>query len=164
MTLLFYESLSLFIRDEGDEMEKPVIAALKSKGISAIGAAGFCWGDLFTRGIDIQAINVVINFDFPKNSETYLHRVGRSGRFGYLGQAVNLITYEDRFNLNLSWFLGHYIPNFYVNCPLLPIPYFLWNVVCACGLFFMELAFKGLSCPSTKLEVIIASDNYIVVL
>ncbi|KAF9623222.1 hypothetical protein IFM89_000711 [Coptis chinensis] len=71
MTLLFYESLSLFIRDEGDEMEKPVIAALKSKGISSIGAAGFCWG---------------------------------------------------------------------------------------------ELAFKGLSCPSTKLEVIIAPDNYIVVL
>ncbi|KAK4400754.1 DEAD-box ATP-dependent RNA helicase 12 [Sesamum angolense] len=50
--------------------------------------------DLFTRGIDIQAVNVVINFDFPKNSETYLHRVGRSGRFGHLGLAVNLITYE----------------------------------------------------------------------
>ncbi|KAJ3690269.1 hypothetical protein LUZ61_019433 [Rhynchospora tenuis] len=55
--------------------------------------------DLFTRGIDIQAVNVVINFDFPKNAETYLHRVGRSGRFGHLGLAVNLITYEDRFNL-----------------------------------------------------------------
>lgn len=55
--------------------------------------------DLFTRGIDIQAVNVVVNFDFPKNSETYLHRVGRSGRFGHLGLAVNLITYEDRFNL-----------------------------------------------------------------
>lgn len=55
--------------------------------------------DLFTRGIDIQAVNVVINFDFPKNSETYLHRIGRSGRFGHLGLAINLITYEDRFNL-----------------------------------------------------------------
>ncbi|CAK9207797.1 unnamed protein product [Sphagnum troendelagicum] len=55
--------------------------------------------DLFTRGIDIQAVNVVINFDFPKNSETYLHRAGRSGRFGHLGLAVSLITYEDRFNL-----------------------------------------------------------------
>ncbi|KAF2575830.1 hypothetical protein F2Q70_00000044 [Brassica cretica] len=55
--------------------------------------------DLFTRGIDIQAVNVVINFDFPKTAETYLHRVGRSGRFGHLGLAVNLITYEDRFNL-----------------------------------------------------------------
>jgi ATP-dependent RNA helicase DDX6/DHH1 len=46
-----------------------------------------------------QAVNVVINFDFPKNSETYLHRVGRSGRFGHLGIAINLITYDDRFNL-----------------------------------------------------------------
>ncbi len=55
--------------------------------------------DLFTRGIDIQAVNVVINFDFPKSSETYLHRVGRSGRFGHRGLAVSLITYEDRFNL-----------------------------------------------------------------
>jgi len=55
--------------------------------------------DLLTRGIDIQAVNVVINFDFPKNSETYLHRIGRSGRFGHLGVAINLITYEDRFNL-----------------------------------------------------------------
>lgn len=36
--------------------------------------------DLFTRGIDIQAVNVVINFDFPKLGETYLHRIGRSGK------------------------------------------------------------------------------------
>eukprot|EP01023_Acetabularia_acetabulum_P026161 TRINITY_DN248_c0_g1_i2.p1 TRINITY_DN248_c0_g1~~TRINITY_DN248_c0_g1_i2.p1 ORF type:complete len:480 (+),score=58.66 TRINITY_DN248_c0_g1_i2:151-1440(+) len=55
--------------------------------------------DLFTRGIDIQSVNVVINFDFPKNAETYLHRVGRSGRFGHLGLAVNLITFDDRFSL-----------------------------------------------------------------
>ncbi|CAH8269355.1 unnamed protein product [Arabidopsis lyrata] len=55
--------------------------------------------DLFTRGIDIQAVNVVINFDFPRTSESYLHRVGRSGRFGHLGLAVNLVTYEDRFKM-----------------------------------------------------------------
>lgn len=55
--------------------------------------------DLLTRGIDIQAVNVVINFDFPKTSETYLHRIGRSGRFGHLGLAINLITHDDRFSL-----------------------------------------------------------------
>ncbi|XP_061632969.1 probable ATP-dependent RNA helicase DDX6 isoform X3 [Phyllopteryx taeniolatus] len=55
--------------------------------------------DLFTRGIDIQAVNVVINFDFPKSAETYLHRIGRSGRFGHLGLAINLITSEDRHSL-----------------------------------------------------------------
>jgi len=55
--------------------------------------------DLFTRGIDIQAVNVVINFDFPRMAETYLHRIGRSGRFGHLGLAINLITYDDRYNM-----------------------------------------------------------------
>ncbi|CAL9730901.1 ATP-dependent RNA helicase Dhh1p [Monosporozyma unispora] len=55
--------------------------------------------DLLTRGIDIQAVNVVINFDFPKTAETYLHRIGRSGRFGHLGLAINLINWNDRFNL-----------------------------------------------------------------
>lgn len=51
--------------------------------------------DLCTRGIDIQSVNVVINFDFPKTAETYLHRIGRSGRFGHLGLAINFITQED---------------------------------------------------------------------
>ena len=55
--------------------------------------------DLLTRGIDIQAVNVVFNFDFPRSAETYLHRIGRSGRFGHLGLAINLITHEDRVNL-----------------------------------------------------------------
>jgi len=55
--------------------------------------------DLFTRGIDIQSVNVVINFDFPKASENYLHRIGRSGRFGHLGLAINMITHQDRFNM-----------------------------------------------------------------
>lgn len=63
--------------------------------------------DLLTRGIDIQAVNVVINFDFPKNAETYLHRIGRSGRFGHLGLAINLINWDDRFNLyNIEQDLG----------------------------------------------------------
>jgi ATP-dependent RNA helicase DDX6/DHH1 len=63
--------------------------------------------DLLTRGIDIQAVNVVINFDFPKNAETYLHRIGRSGRFGHLGLAINLINWDDRFNLyNIEKELG----------------------------------------------------------
>ncbi|KAK4246592.1 P-loop containing nucleoside triphosphate hydrolase protein [Corynascus novoguineensis] len=63
--------------------------------------------DLLTRGIDIQAVNVVINFDFPKNAETYLHRIGRSGRYGHLGLAINLINWDDRFNLyNIEKDLG----------------------------------------------------------
>jgi len=55
--------------------------------------------DLFTRGIDILSVNVVINFDYPKYSETYLHRIGRSGRFGHLGLAINSITESDKHHL-----------------------------------------------------------------
>ncbi len=55
--------------------------------------------DLFTRGIDIPTVNCVINFDFPRTAETYLHRIGRSGRFGHLGLAVNMITKDDVQNL-----------------------------------------------------------------
>jgi len=55
--------------------------------------------DLCTRGIDVQSVNVVINFDFPSGSETYLHRIGRSGRFGHLGLAINFITHDDRHNM-----------------------------------------------------------------
>ena len=51
--------------------------------------------DLMTRGIDVPNVNVVFNFDFPKNSETYLHRIGRSGRFGHLGIAISFITDDD---------------------------------------------------------------------
>ena len=54
---------------------------------------------MFTRGIDIITVNVVINFDFPQTSETYLHRIGRSGRFGHLGLAINFITEDDKQNL-----------------------------------------------------------------
>ncbi|KAK6892410.1 ATP-dependent RNA helicase DHH1 [Candida tropicalis] len=59
--------------------------------------------DLLTRGIDIQAVNVVINFDFPKTAETYLHRIGRSGRFGHLGLAINLMSWNDRYSLGYEY-------------------------------------------------------------
>ena len=55
--------------------------------------------DIFARGIDIQTVNVVINFDFPQYAETYLHRIGRSGRFGHLGIAINFITEGDKNDL-----------------------------------------------------------------
>jgi ATP-dependent RNA helicase DDX6/DHH1 len=55
--------------------------------------------DIFTRGIDIRTLNVVINFDFPRSANTYLHRIGRSGRFGHRGLAINFISDGDRYNL-----------------------------------------------------------------
>ena len=47
------------------------------------------------RGIDIQQISVVINFDIPKCVHTYLHRIGRSGRWGRKGVGINFITRRD---------------------------------------------------------------------
>jgi len=50
--------------------------------------------DLFGRGIDIERVNIVINYDFPDESDQYLHRVGRAGRFGTKGLAVSFISTE----------------------------------------------------------------------
>lgn len=51
--------------------------------------------DLLCRGIDIQQVSIVINFDLPRNRESYLHRIGRSGRFGRKGVAINFVTDDD---------------------------------------------------------------------
>ena len=51
--------------------------------------------DLYARGIDVQQVSIVINFDIPKSEHTYLHRIGRSGRWGRKGIAVNFITKHD---------------------------------------------------------------------
>jgi len=51
--------------------------------------------DLFARGIDIQQVSIVINFDIPKCQHTYLHRIGRSGRWGRKGVAINFLTKYD---------------------------------------------------------------------
>lgn len=48
--------------------------------------------DLLARGIDVQQVNLVINYDLPNNFESYLHRIGRSGRFGRKGTAINFVT------------------------------------------------------------------------
>jgi superfamily II DNA/RNA helicase len=47
------------------------------------------------RGIDIQQVSVVINFDLPRDTHTYLHRIGRSGRWGRKGTGINFITRRD---------------------------------------------------------------------
>jgi len=53
--------------------------------------------DLLARGIDVQQVSLVINYDlpFPNKVENYLHRIGRSGRFGRKGAAINFVTSGD---------------------------------------------------------------------
>lgn len=53
--------------------------------------------ELLGRGADFERVNVVINYDMPKDVESYLHRVGRAGRFGTKGLAISFIsTTEDK--------------------------------------------------------------------
>jgi translation initiation factor 4A len=47
------------------------------------------------RGIDVHQVSLVINYDIPSNRENYIHRIGRSGRFGRKGVAINFVTDED---------------------------------------------------------------------
>jgi len=51
--------------------------------------------DLLARGIDVQQVSLVINYDLPTNRENYIHRIGRSGRFGRKGVAINFLTQGD---------------------------------------------------------------------
>merc|ERR1712093_197004 len=51
--------------------------------------------DVWARGIDVQQVSLVINYDLPTNRENSIHRIGRSGRFGRKGVAINFVTNED---------------------------------------------------------------------
>lgn len=56
--------------------------------------------DLLSRGIDIQQVSIVVNYDLPNNKECYIHRIGRSGRFGRKGIAINFATQNDIWKLD----------------------------------------------------------------
>ena len=51
--------------------------------------------EILGRGIDIEKINIVFNYDMPENADSYLHRVGRAGRFGTKGLAITFVSSEE---------------------------------------------------------------------
>ena len=51
--------------------------------------------DLWGRGLDVQQVSLVISYDLPTNRELYIHRIGRSGRFGRKGVAINFVKDDD---------------------------------------------------------------------
>lgn len=51
--------------------------------------------DVWGRGLDVQQVSLVICYDLPQSREFYIHRIGRSGRFGKKGVAINFVTNED---------------------------------------------------------------------
>ena len=68
--------------------------------------------DIFGRGIDIERVNIVFNYDMPENADSYLHRVGRAGRFGTKGLAITFVSspedekvlasVQERFEVNIT--------------------------------------------------------------
>ena len=51
--------------------------------------------DILARGIDVQTVSLVVNYDLPMKRENYIHRIGRSGRYGRKGVAISFITQTD---------------------------------------------------------------------
>lgn len=63
--------------------------------------------DVAARGLDIKAVDLVINYDLPDSEEYYVHRIGRSGRAGNVGESITILTYRDRESLKqLENFIG----------------------------------------------------------
>jgi len=75
-----------------DQKERDVIMREFRSGSSRV----LITTDLLARGIDVQQVSLVINYDLPTNRENYIHRIGRGGRFGRKGVAINFVTDEDR--------------------------------------------------------------------
>ena len=72
--------------------------------------------DLLARGIDVQQVSLVMNFDLPMNRENYIHRIGRSGRFGRKGVAINFVTDRDvRYLRDIEQFYRTEIPEMPMN-------------------------------------------------
>merc|ERR1712215_245184 len=75
-----------------DQKERDVIMREFRSGSSRV----LITTDLLARGIDVQQVSLVINYDLPTNRENYIHRIGRGGRFGRKGVTINFVTDEDK--------------------------------------------------------------------
>uniref|UniRef100_A0A914P4J6 RNA helicase n=1 Tax=Panagrolaimus davidi TaxID=227884 RepID=A0A914P4J6_9BILA len=80
-----------FMHGEMEQAERDLIMRQFRSGSSRV----LITTDLLARGIDVQQVSVVINYDLPGNRENYIHRIGRSGRFGRKGVAINFVTSND---------------------------------------------------------------------
>lgn len=76
--------------DMGQEQREVIMKEFRSGSSRVLIAT-----DLLARGIDVQQVSLVINYDLPASRENYIHRIGRGGRFGRKGVAINFVTAED---------------------------------------------------------------------
>jgi superfamily II DNA/RNA helicase len=80
----------VFHGDKGQTERNRVLDGFKTGDIEVLIAT-----DIAARGLDIEKLPVVINFNLPRSPSDYMHRIGRSGRAGEVGLAISLIDYED---------------------------------------------------------------------
>lgn len=86
----------VFHGDKGQGARTRVLEAFKSGEIDVLIAT-----DIAARGLDIEKLPVVINFDLPRSPSDYMHRIGRSGRAGEVGLALSIIDHEDYHHFNV---------------------------------------------------------------
>lgn len=86
----------VFHGDKGQGARSRVLEAFKAGEIDVLIAT-----DIAARGLDIEKLPVVINFDLPRSPSDYMHRIGRSGRAGEVGLALSLIDHEDYHHFNV---------------------------------------------------------------
>ena len=79
------------LHGEMDQQDRDLVAKEFRSGTSRV----LITTDVLARGFDCQQVNLVINYDLPRNRENYIHRIGRSGRFGRKGVAINFVTAGD---------------------------------------------------------------------
>ena len=79
------------IHGDMDQTQRDTVMDEFRSGSSRVLIATDLWG----RGIDVQQVSLVICYDLPTNRELYIHRIGRSGRFGRKGVAINFVKEDD---------------------------------------------------------------------
>ena len=79
------------LHGEQEQTQRNLVMQQFRKGASRV----LITTDLMARGIDVQQVELVINFELPTNKENYIHRIGRAGRWGKKGRAINFVTPRD---------------------------------------------------------------------
>merc|ERR1719229_1438037 len=118
-TCLSAQKLSIFLRHLGAEsiclhgqmsqaQRLGALSGFKAKEKRILVAT-----DVASRGLDIPSVDLVINFDIPKNSKDYIHRVGRTARAGRAGRAITMVTqYDIELFQRIEHFLGRKLEEF----------------------------------------------------
>lgn len=126
--------------------------------------------DVWARGIDVQQVSLVINYDLPTNRENYIHRIGRSGRFGRKGVAINFVTSDDvRILRDIELYYSTQIDEMPMNGMLTPSisprpditnPFFQLPIFCH-KQSVLYLAYRPIYPKRGRLHHLMASDSRI---